>query len=235
MTQQNSPVCGELLGSVASTSSRVDRKQTARIVSRDFFPVGLMAVASTLNPSVESLERWSQYFPQNTTVVSRLHQGPQFERIRTNRVASVPASERIRDALRYLGLTKTQLKDICTVSRQTLYDWLAGKFEPDEANSARLTTVHELALLVPLHSPVPIRARLLSVPILGHRSLLDMLRMSTLDTNQLREAVIALSRRSGVRDKDSANSLRERLGYPKLDLGAQEANLRENIDELEPI
>jgi len=150
-----------------------------------------------------------------------------------NAAAVVSTSERILDALRFLGLTKTQLKDICAVSRQTLYDWLDSKFEPDAANAARVRTIHELALLVPKHSRAPIRAALLTQPIAAGESLLDMLQKQQLDMPQLREAVIALASRSGMREKRSASALRERLGFRKLEKVPQTANLDGNIEDSE--
>ena len=210
----------------------LDVQQAPRIVNPDPWAFALMTVVSTLNPSVASLEGWGRYFPQNTTTVTESFERNS-ERSLVNMAVMVTTSERIRDALRLLGLTKTQLKEICAVSRQTLYDWLSGSFEPDTANAARLRAIHELALLVPRNSRLPIRAALLTQPISGEESLLDMLRKPTLNMRRLREAVAALASRSGMHEKRSASALRERLGFRKLEKASQTANLDENTEDLE--
>lgn len=199
---------------------------------RDPWAFALMAMVSTVDPSSAALERWGRYFPQSTTTALESREVAPERRLAA--VAPfVSAPDRIRDALRYLGLTKMQLKDICTISRQTLYDWLAGRFEPDAANAARLRDVHELALLVPQHSRRPIRAALLTQPVLGGASLLDLLRKPHLDMPRLREVVVALAEKSDLQEKRSASALRERLGFKKLGQKSGADNLDENVGDLE--
>lgn len=146
-------------------------------------------------------------------------------------MTSVP--EQIRDILRYLSLTKMQLKDVCTVSRQTLYDWLAGKLTPEGPRSSRLLVIHELALLVPQHSRVSIRAIFLSETLGGKESLLQMLNKPNLDLPQLRERVVALARLSDEFQQKSAKAMCERLGFSMPDNNSQQANLDHNFDDLE--
>lgn len=213
-------------------SIRACELQEQRSVNRDPWAFALMAMVSTLDPSAAALERWGRYFPQSTTtVVESCEIGP--ARRLADVVAIVSASDRIRDALRYLGLTKTQLKDICAISRQTLYDWLAGRFEPDATNGARLRDVHELALLVPQHSRRPIRAALLTQPVLGEASFLDLLRQPRLDMPRLREIVVALAGKSELAEKRSARALGERLGSKRPSQESEADNLADNIEDLE--
>lgn len=206
--------------------------QEQRNVNRDPWAFALMAMVSTIDPSSAALERWGRYFPQSTTTVLESREiAP--ERQFVDLKAFVSAPDRIRDALRYLGLTKMQLKEICAVSRQTLYDWLAGRFEPDATNGARLRDVHELALLVPQHSRRPVRAALLTQPVLGAASLLDMLRQPRLDMPRLREVVIALAAKSDLAEKRSASALRERLGFKKRSPESGADNLSDSAEDLE--
>jgi hypothetical protein len=205
----------------------------SRRATRAPWAASLMAMASTIDPSPAALAGWNHYFPQSTTTEIEIQAARPPHPVADRRtLASAP--ELIRDVLRYLGLTKTQLKDACAVSRQTLYDWLSGAFEPDAANSARLRTIHELALLVPQHAPRPLRAALLTQPIIGAASLLDLLRAPRLDLATLREAVITLSAASTVADQRTASAVRDRLGFKRLAPATETRNLDESLEELEP-
>lgn len=217
---------------VVADSVRACELQEQRSVNRDPWAFALMAMVSTIDPSAAALERWGRYFPQSTTTVVESRDTVPERRL-VDVVAVVSAPDRIRDSLRYLGLTKTQLKDICAISRQTLYDWLAGRFEPDATNGARLRDVHELAMLVPQHSRRPIRAALLIQPVVGGVSLLDMLRRPSLDMPRLREVVVALAAKSELAEKRSASALRERLGFKKLSQKSEAENLADNVEDLE--
>jgi hypothetical protein len=212
-------------------SVRACELQEERSVNREPWAFALMAMVTSMNPSSSALERWGHYFPQSTTTGAEAREIGADRRL-ADVAAFVSAPDRIRDALRYLGLTKTQLKDICAISRQTLYDWLGGRFEPDAKNGARLRGVHELALLVPQHSRRPIRAAFVTQPVFGAASLLDMLQQPRLDMPMLRQVVIALAANSGLAEKRSASALRERLGFKKLSQKSQADNLADNVEGL---
>lgn len=183
----------------------------ARTVRHDPIAIAIMESASTFDAGATALHRWGLCFPQNTALFTLVE--PEVFRRPTRFVAPIPTGERIRDILRYLGLTKTQLKDICGVSRQTLYDWLEGKFEPDTDNAARLQEIHRAALVVPQRARRPLSAAVLTQPVLGKKTLLDLLRKPHLDLDVLNEAISLLAKRSGEREQRSAKALRERLGF----------------------
>lgn len=214
-------------------SSSVSDKPITRIVNLDLcWAIGLMAAATTIDPSPDALERWGRYFPQSTTEIISVRTEAEFPRALP--MANVLTADRIRDILRYLGLTKTQLKDICSVSRQTLYDWLGAKFEPDASNATRLRCVHELALLVPKNSRMPIRSSLLNQPVLGGESLFSLLRMPDLHMSRLTEVVLYLAHQSDAAEKRSAASIRERFGFEKLEKSVETNHLEANLAEFEP-
>jgi len=190
----------------------------------------ILESASTFNTGTGALHRWGLYFPQSTALFSLAE--PELRRSAIL-ARPIPANERIRDILRYLGLTKTQLKDICGVSRQTLYDWLGGKFVPDVDNGARLHEIHKAALVVPQRARKPLRAAVLTQPILGAENLLDLLRKPRLDLGVLQEAIALLAERSGHLENRSANALRERLGFSSVKPESQDQVLAENADDLD--
>jgi len=201
-----------------------------RTVCHDPIAIAIMQSASTINAGATATHRWGLYFPQNTALYTLVEPEP---RRPAKLVAPIPANDRIRDILRYLGLTKTQLKDICGVSRQTLYDWLDGKFEPDADNAARLQEIHKAALVVPRGARRPLKAALLSQPILGAETLLDLLRKPRLDFAVLQDAIAMLAERSGQAERRSAKALRERLGFSPSKREAQDQVLADNADDLD--
>jgi len=185
----------------------------------------LGSVLSTATPVRVALSNWDKYFVTNTGLTIA-HRAPT-TRIR-NTTRSISASQRLRDVLRYLSLQKTDLKDICGVSRQTLYDWLAGKFEPDTEKASRLRDLHELASMVAATGS-PLRAATLSEPLVGGRSLLDSLRAPRLDMASLRDAMSALTRQSEDRNRHSARETLKRLGFPPITEETMRANLEHNL------
>jgi hypothetical protein len=200
-----------------------------KTVRHDPIAIAIMESISTFNTGATALHRWGLYFPQNTTLFTLIE--PEARR-RPQLAAPIPANERIRDILGYLGLTKTQLKDICGVSRQTLYDWIDGKFEPDADNAARLKEIHKAALVVPQRARKPLRAALFSQPILGEETLLDLLRKRRLDFNVLQDAIVMLADRSKQIEDRSAKALRERLGFSSVKRESQDQVLADNADDL---
>jgi transcriptional regulator with XRE-family HTH domain len=200
----------------------------ARTVRHDPIAIAILESASTFNTGATALHRWGLYFPQNTALFTLVE--PEVVRRPARLVAPIPTGERIRDILRYLGLTKTQLKDICGVSRQTLYDWLEGKFEPDTDNAARLQEIHSAALVVPQRARRPLSAAVLTRPVLGKETLLDLLRRPRLDLGVLNEAIALLAERSGEREQRSAKALRERLGFSAAK--REDEVLADNADDL---
>jgi DNA-binding XRE family transcriptional regulator len=200
-----------------------------RTVCHDPIAIAIMEAASTFNASATALHRWGRCFPQNTALFALVE--PDLRRP-AKLAAPIPTNERIRDVLRYLALTKTQLKDICGVSRQTLYDWLDGKFEPDVDNAARLLELHKVALVVPQRDRKPLRAAVLSQRILGEETLLDLLRKPRLDIDVLQDAIAMLAEQSRQLEDRSAKSLRERLEFSPIKRESQDQALADNADDL---
>lgn len=200
----------------------------ARTVRHDPIAIAIMESASTFNTGASALHRWGLSFPQNTALFTLVER--EVVRRPPRLVAPIPTGQRIRDILRYLGLTKTQLKDICGVSRQTLYDWLEGKFEPDTDNAARLQEIHSAALVVPQRARRPLSAAVLTRPVLGEETLLDLLRKPRLDLDVLNEAIALLAERSGGREQRSGKALRERLGFSAAK--REDEVLADNADDL---
>jgi DNA-binding transcriptional regulator YiaG len=211
-------------------SNNSEKQFPNRVANRNSLALGLVETVTTLNPSHSSVQKWSNYFPQSTTKVlsASYMEAP----VRRDKSTAKPlASECIRDVLRYLSLTKTQLKDVCGISRQTLYDWLSNRFEPDKVNAERLQRVNEVAQLVPKLSPYPIRSSLLTQAVFRDESLLDMLQKQTLDMYSLKQAVTELIHRSAAIEERSARALRSRLGFEKLDDSTEVENLERNLKE----
>ncbi len=202
---------------------------TPRVGWRDPLAWAVMAAMTTFNSTPRTLERLRIYLPESSTVVRALRSAHQ---------AAAPIAdqaqpaERIRDILRYLGLTKTQLKDACRVSRQTLYDWLGGRFEPEGSNSERLRALHELALTV-AQVGTPLSARLVQTPLSGGRTFAQQLGDEVLDHRQLREAATALAHRSAEAAGQSARGILQRMGGVAPSAVEQENNQVDNSDSIE--
>src|SRR6266704_1647236 len=141
-----------------------------------------LTMMTTFNPTPGVLSCFEHYLPESTTVyVERRSMRP----FAVQLADSVPTAERIRDVLRFLGLTKTQLKDACRVSRQTLYDWLEGRFEPEAANASRLKDIHALALVV-AETGTPLSARIVQSPLPDGRTLAQRLAEDSPDFAELK-------------------------------------------------
>jgi hypothetical protein len=188
-----------------------------------------LAGAASVSLSVNCLRDWDAYVPDGTSFAKPLFGFTAPKGVRARR--PVPAAGRIADLLRYLGLTKTQLKDICGVSRQTLYDWIAGKFEPEGSNAARLVVLHDLALQVPIRARSPIQSALLSQPLFGTQTFLDVLKAPRLDEARLEAGLTALLEQSSARDSRSARATLERLGFALPSDVTEEAIFAENTED----
>jgi transcriptional regulator with XRE-family HTH domain len=212
----------------------VDADSTSAFFARKATVPGLafalaMTGAANLFLTLGCLRDWDAYVPVGTSFAKPLFELTGRTVVRAR--APIPAATRINDLLRYLGLTKTQLKDICGVSRQTLYDWLAGKFEPEGSNAARLAAIHDLALQVPLRARTPIRAALLSQPLFGTDTFLDVLKAPRLDQARLEAGLSALLEQTSARDSRSARSTLERLGFAPPSDVTKESILAENMED----
>lgn len=203
-----------------------------RQLTRRPLAVSVMAAASTSEPTTAALARWEALFPQGTTLGNFGEPGEEASQPALVAPAA-SAPERILDILRFLGLTKTQLKDLCGVSRQTLYDWIGGKFEPEEAKSQRLRELHALALEFAQCAKTPLRAALLTEPVSRGQSLLELLAKPRLESGRLREALHDLAELNARRDARSARGLLERRGHPPVTREAGEENLEQNLRTLE--
>jgi hypothetical protein len=187
-----------------------------------------LTAMTTFNPTPKVLSGFERYLPQSTTVVVERQSLASY----VAQVAdSVPPAERIRDILRYLGLSKTQLKDACRVSRQTLYDWLEGRFEPEAANSARLKEIHALALVVAA-AGTPLSARVVQAPLPDGSTLAQKLAEDAPHFEELKGFVTTLASASAAKRSRSAKALLERLGGVPPSEQAQDATLDDNLNKL---
>jgi DNA-binding XRE family transcriptional regulator len=208
---------------VMSTASRVGAPGQ--------FAVMVVSIVSTLDPSAAAIQRWSHCFPESTSLAA----APEAPAARVEIPAPRPdAAEQVRDVLRLLGLTKTQLAEVCGVSRQTLYDWMGDRFTPDGEHASRLHELHELSLLLPRHGFAPLRARLLTEAVTPDGSVLELLRRPELDLRRLREVVVTLGQRSAELDAHSARGTRERHGVTERDRAAEAQVLAQNVDDVQP-
>lgn len=188
----------------------------------------VLGAMTSVNPSPASLGGLERYLPQGTTVTLTLRalRSP-VHHLRDD----VSTPEQVRDILRFLGLTKTQLKDACRVSRQTLYDWLEGRFEPEAERAERLHHLHALALVArdaggPLSAKVVERAR----P--DGRTLPELLCATQPRYEELKGMVAALAGTTAARKGRSARARLEQLGGTPPSRAAQEATLADNLDKL---
>jgi len=218
--------------SVASFEHSLDTTgyaQPARlepVVAGDRYVWAFVAAMQSIGLTPHAFERITQYFPPGTSVSQGSHSATPIVEERLS------VADQIVDILRYLGLSKTQLKDICGVSRQTLYDWLAGKFDPDETKAERLRIIHAVAVEVPKHSKVAIAAALVTRESPTGPSLLQLLRQSKLDLPKLRAQVLDLARESAAIQDRSAKATGARLGFSEVGKADQRQNLDDNTDDL---
>ncbi|MGB8931721.1 MAG: helix-turn-helix transcriptional regulator [Anaeromyxobacteraceae bacterium] len=187
-----------------------------------------LTAMTTFNLTPGVLSGFERYLPQSTTVVVERRSSRFFAAHLSD---SVPTADRIRDILRYLGLSKTQLKDACRVSRQTLYDWLEGRFEPEAANAARLKEIHALALTVAA-AGTPLSARIVQSPLPDGRTLALALAESAPHFEELKGFVTTLASVSAAKKSRSAKSLLERLGGTPPSEHSQDATLDDNLSKI---
>lgn len=163
------------------------------------------------------------YFPSNTS--SQIFISFETPPASMPLPALVTARDQLLEIIRYLGLSKTQLKDVCKVSRQTLYDWLNEKFFPEKSKARRLRVLYELASYLRQNRYPAIRPMLLEHSLQRGRTFLSALREESLDPKSLREIALNLSLLSKKSEESSARALRKRLGLSDLDERTEEQNL----------
>jgi transcriptional regulator with XRE-family HTH domain len=185
----------------------------------------MLGAMTSVDPSPASLNAVERYLPQGTSPSGSL-------RLMVSHLRE-PAStpERIRDVLRFLGLTKTQLKDACRVSRQTLYDWLEGRFEPEAERAERLEHLHALAL-VAREAGGPLSAKVVERKLPDGKTLAALLCAARPRYDELKRIVAALAGATAGRKGRSARARLEQLGGRPPSRGAQEATLADNLDKL---
>ena len=151
----------------------------------------------------------------------------------TWRAADEEAHLRACDALllaqRNLGLNKTALAEICGVTRQTIYDWLNERHEPEGANLSRLRLLYDLASRDEL-STRPISSRLVKRETAQGMSLLDVLTRPQVDAEALEVVLQELRDLSERRRSRGVEAARERLGWRPLTEEQKQHNLLRNVD-----
>jgi DNA-binding XRE family transcriptional regulator len=175
----------------------------------------------------EALYAWERLLPPGSAALGSRHHAP----ARTVQVVPEPASL-IREVGWYLGLTKTDLKTVLGVSRQTLYEYLAGKYAPVQERMARIEVLHSLARVVQASLGKPLPAAVVQRPLRGGASLLSLLSREVLDVSEIHEHLrVAYEAARGQRAR-SAAALREKLGYRPRTAAEQAATLADNLDAL---
>ena len=213
----------------ASTSSARSTNLGSRIVCRDPFAIAVMAAVTTLDPSAVAVNRWGLYFPQSTTLCIASKRHPIV--VQVDRAE--PATEQVSEVLRLLGLSKTQLKEALGVSRQTIYDWLSGKFDPEDEKAERLATLRNLARVVEDRLGGPLPPRALREVSVGGRTLLDLLVRPQTEQSLLRSAITgAVSGVLQMRGR-SARASRQRQGVEMPSEGQLDEVLDANASELD--
>ena len=226
----------------ASTGSASVRREPFREGLVYFWAYATIASLTTVNPTADAAEGFKRYFPQGTTsqtVIEPEETSASHTTIEQQVSGTaarpgllLPAGPLIHEVLEQLGLTKTQLKDACRVSRQTLYDWIRGKHEPDEANTERLAQLHEIAMLASEHPNGTLRSRLLTRVIFDGASFLDLLSAPVLSMPQLKQALDVLLKLNADIKQQTARATYQRLGLTPPSRQGEEENLEANLHDL---
>lgn len=200
-----------------------------RVAATKPLAVAVLGTMTTICSTPGALANVERYLRQGTTVSIESHS---LRPLVAGARAAVSTPERIRDTLRYLGVAKTQLADACRVSRQTLYDWLEGRFEPEAGNAERLEAIHSLAI-VARDAGAPLSAKLVQRQLTSGRTFAEMLADERPSYEELRGVVSALASSTAARKGQSAQAVLERLGGKMPPRDDQDATLDENLRDLD--
>ena len=132
---------------------------------------------------------------------------------------------------RLYRLNKTELRKVCRVSRQNVYDWLSRRFEATGRNRERLARLYRLARsLAGQGAPLLLRQAVEQASD-GGESLVDLLSAEELDEVRVHRVTSAASRISQRLRSNSASARRERLGWRPLSEEEERHNLEQNLDD----
>ncbi|MFU8803989.1 MAG: helix-turn-helix domain-containing protein [Bradymonadaceae bacterium] len=145
--------------------------------------------------------------------------------------SNVKPSEALLAAQRNLGLSKTELATICAVSRQTIYDWLNDRHEPDSENRKTLALLDTLAGREDV-SQCPISSRLTNAQTAHGPSLVYLLSEPEPDVSAITAVIVELVAASKERASRSAQASHVRAGFAPLSEDERDANIAANLDDL---
>jgi hypothetical protein len=205
-----------------STSWRESRDipQAAAIV---FATAAAMTNLSMSSPIEQPILRQPMLFPQssstqpNDAVVAKAS---------VQRVLST--GERLAAVQSAFGLNKTQLAEVCSVKRQTIYDWYAGNFEAEGVNASRLDALYGLVMTIRKARLRPVPPRTVDRPLAGGEALIELLRREEIDANAIQGAVAQLQSMVAP----GPRSRREQLGWAPLSEEQRQEQRELNLDYL---
>jgi DNA-binding XRE family transcriptional regulator len=182
-----------------------------------------LASLSTSSPLAQPLHRHSVLFPQSSSA-----QPNDAVVAKASVQRALSTGERLAAVQSTFGLNKTQLAEVCSVKRQTIYDWYAGNFEAEGENASRLYSLYGLVVTMRDAGLHPVPPRSVDRPLTKEGSLLRLLCRERIDTDAVQRAVAQLQSIS----PSSARSRREQLGWGPLTEEQQQEQLDSNLDYL---
>lgn len=192
---------------------------------------GALLVASLSSPVEHPEHWWEPYFPLASSVsdeqAGALMGCPEAAPRFMPRTA-----ELLADIQLWWGLTKSQLAEVCGVSRQTVYDWYAGKFEAERDNARRLGRLYGLAHSLETEGHRALSIKVVERALKGGGSLLDLLRAQTLDEAAIRAVFSDLDVATAERRSRNAAASMARLGWREPSEEERDRALEENFDSL---
>lgn len=137
----------------------------------------------------------------------------------------IPFSEHASLVSSALGLGKSDIARILSISRPTLYSWIKGTSEPRESDHPeRLRTLGELAREICMESRRPLYHRFVEEPLPNQTtSIFNLLLAEQWDSTQLRQLLAEARRLTSERD--------QRLGHDipiNVNQAKKETNLLDN-------
>jgi DNA-binding XRE family transcriptional regulator len=181
--------------------------------------VGLLLSSPNGSELAASLSR----LPQSSTI------SPHNAVIAPTQVQPLPsAGEQLAAIQSTFGLNKSQLAAACAVTRQTIYDWYAGNFEPEGTNAERVSALYRLARMIRRSGFQPVPSKATDRPLPNGKSLFDLLSDHELDARQIHGGVAQLQSRTVP--AESALDVRKRLGWAATTDEQRQDQLESNLD-----
>ncbi len=151
-------------------------------------------------------------------------------RVRGNALAVLPSTgEQLAAIQSAFNLNKSQLAEVCSVQRQTIYDWYAARFEADGDNARRLGDLYRLTTALRAAGLAPLPRRAIERGLSAGGALLDILRRRVIDVGAVKNAVKLLQ---PAESPVSARAQRERLGWKPLTEDERSEQLDANLADL---